>query len=554
MEMELPSAPGTDGAVLVDQAKHSLIRDMITRVDTWFPRYGITPGYGAPTNNGFQEILTASLSGALELGAHEYARGVLENYLRYYLKQRGTIAYRGLEMAESGRMLTLFAQYWRFTGDSQTLLRYFGKIQGIVALLSGRRQQALDSHPAGSPLRGMPIGHDEADLFVTWAAENPTGNHSTELPFFSIGSEFWRGLIDLGAAWTEIGALTKNQTVLAAGDAMTAAAPPLLLDLQAAMVATHKQSNGSCWPYVAGRTDCAELAEQASDRDSEPWRTYAEMCWSGLPATSASDTTTDREFLTDMIQWSRNHGKSMKLGMLSGTGSDASGNNLMTFTGIGWGYGLLMADDIETFLLQLWTVATHANTRGTWTAPEEADIGGGAMPYATSSQMVMPIHLKWMLVWEHPITQTLWIGRALPRAWLAEGLPTRRSTSLADGSGSSNGSSNNGSLVLRNVASSWGRFSLSLTSKLGSSGCIAANITWVNPASARAARGVPAGGLVLRLRTPGKRQIASVALVGRALLASAWNTTDESVSFTAQHLGKVGLAEGLQRIFVCYAK
>ena len=84
-------------------------------------------------------------------------------------------------------------------------------IVGIVALLSGRRQQALDSHPAGSPLRGMPIGHDEADLFVTWAAENPTGNHSTELPFFSIGSEFWRGLIDLGAAWTEIGTLSRAQ-------------------------------------------------------------------------------------------------------------------------------------------------------------------------------------------------------------------------------------------------------------------------------------------------------------------------------------------------------
>ena len=52
--------------------------------------------------------------------------------------------------------------------------------------------------------------------------------------------------------------------------------------------------------------------------------------------------------------------------MLSGTGSDASGNNLMTFTGVGWGYGLLLADAIETFLLQLWTVATHANTRGTY--------------------------------------------------------------------------------------------------------------------------------------------------------------------------------------------
>lgn len=65
--------------------------------------------------------------------------------------------------------------------------------------------------------------------------------------------------------------------------------------------------------------------------------------------------------------------------------------------GIGWGYGLLLADDIPTFLLQLFTAAAHANTRGTWTAPEEADIGGGAMPYASSSQLLMPVNLKWML-------------------------------------------------------------------------------------------------------------------------------------------------------------
>ena len=71
-------------------------------------------------------------------------------------------------------------------------------------------------------------------------------------------------------------------------------------------------------------------------------------------------------FLSEMIEWNRQNAKSMKLGMLSGTGSDASGNNLMTFTGVGWGYDLLLADEIETFLLQLWTVATHANTRGTY--------------------------------------------------------------------------------------------------------------------------------------------------------------------------------------------
>ena len=529
VELSLPNAGGTDGGLLRDQALHSLLRDMITRVDTWFPRYGVCGGaggcaYGDPHNNGFQEIFTASLAGSLELGAHVYAQGVLENYLRYYLKERGTIAYRGLEMAQSGRMLTLFAQYWRYTRDSETLLKYFDKIQGIVTLLSGRREQATAAHPAGSVLRGMPIGHDEADLFVTWAQENAGGNHSTELPFFSIGAEFWRGLNDLGQAWEEIGKLNSNATVAAAGRAMLAAAPPLLADIEASMAATHAAAaavdvnNTRCWPYVAGRTQCAELKTQSSDRDSEPWRTYAEMAWSGISLKHGS-------WLEDMIAWNREYAKSMKGGMLSGTGSDASGNNLMTFTGIGWGYGLLLADDIPTFILQLFTAAAHANTRGTWTAPEEADIGGGAMPYASSSQLLMPVNLRWALLWEHPHTGDLWLARATPRAWLSEGER----------------------ISISGAPSSHGRVSYTLSGEIGSKSCVGANATIALHSAAAGATGAA----VLRLRTPGRRDIASVQMaVGndgpKQLPPSSWNTTDESVRFALADLGRGVLAR------VCY--
>ena len=58
---------------------------------------------------------------------------------------------------------------------------------------------------------------------------------------------------------------------------MLTEAPPLLADMRASMAATHvlaaTEVNGSkCWPYVAGRTQCAELKTQSSNRDSEPWR------------------------------------------------------------------------------------------------------------------------------------------------------------------------------------------------------------------------------------------------------------------------------------------
>ena len=45
MTLSLPSRPDdTDGAQLAMQASHSLVLDMITRVDTVWPRYGTEPG------------------------------------------------------------------------------------------------------------------------------------------------------------------------------------------------------------------------------------------------------------------------------------------------------------------------------------------------------------------------------------------------------------------------------------------------------------------------------------------------------------------------------
>jgi hypothetical protein len=163
-------------------------------------------------------------------------------------------------------MLTLFAQYWRYTGDSDTLVRYFDKIQGIVTMLEGRRTAATAAFPAGHVQHGIPIGHDEADLFLTWAAQNPGGNHTTEMPFFSIAGEYWRGLVDLGAAWVEIGARVQNTTIRTAGAAMLETAPVLLADLRASMATTHTlaavlPNNSRCWPYVAGTAVCAEVSE-----------------------------------------------------------------------------------------------------------------------------------------------------------------------------------------------------------------------------------------------------------------------------------------------------
>jgi len=46
MQLSLPSPASTNGTHLHKQAVGSVIRAMITRKDSWFPRYGVNPGYG----------------------------------------------------------------------------------------------------------------------------------------------------------------------------------------------------------------------------------------------------------------------------------------------------------------------------------------------------------------------------------------------------------------------------------------------------------------------------------------------------------------------------
>ena len=44
MKLDLPSTPGTDGVMLMEQSQHAIILDMITRVGGVWPRYGTYPG------------------------------------------------------------------------------------------------------------------------------------------------------------------------------------------------------------------------------------------------------------------------------------------------------------------------------------------------------------------------------------------------------------------------------------------------------------------------------------------------------------------------------
>ena len=145
LSLDLPRrAHDTDGSLLRDQTMHCVVRDMITRMDTVWPKYGVLPNpYGLPTSNGFQDTFCVSLAMALEMGAFKYAQGIAHDYLQYYLKPDGTLRYRGPEIALNGRMLTLIGQYYFFTGDSGLLLQHHDKIVELVGTLRQLRDRAL---------------------------------------------------------------------------------------------------------------------------------------------------------------------------------------------------------------------------------------------------------------------------------------------------------------------------------------------------------------------------------------------------------------------------
>ena len=74
MSLTLPDTKGSNGTWLVQQSVFSFVRSMISRDNTWHPRYGVIPGYGITLQDGFQDTFTSTATAALEWGSMLYAR------------------------------------------------------------------------------------------------------------------------------------------------------------------------------------------------------------------------------------------------------------------------------------------------------------------------------------------------------------------------------------------------------------------------------------------------------------------------------------------------
>jgi len=454
---------------VADMARFALIREMMTRVAD-FPKYGaVDKDYAGSEHDGFPDTFTVATSAMLEWGLIDQAGRYIENYFGKFVRDDGSLLYRGPETGQYGRMLTVVAQYINYGGDPKVLLRQRTRIDVVTQLLFGLRSKAK-TLPPDNPAYGMIAGWSEAD-----ASLDPEPQRYMR-PYFSNSTEAARGFRDLGRAWEKIGTQQKDGALTAWGRRLQSEAVELRKDIDAAISRSILTVDGEkILPAIAGVKDPFHVVVSRDDRDPQyrSYRAYMEMMYSG------SLTTEQARMIHDY----RSNHHDMLLGVPTAYGYNTS--DIAGFLSYGHGYGLIQHDMIREALLLMYSAMAHQYTRGTWTAPETRNLlgDGNAAPYCTPAQLFVELMTRWLLVFENPESDILWLGKAIPREWLADGK----------------------AVAVSNAPTRWGRVSFLIVSHLRG-GTVTAKIN-LPPGYSAVTK--------LRLRVPDGVKIRGVSLNGK---------------------------------------
>jgi hypothetical protein len=452
-----------------NMARFALIREMMTRVGD-YPKYGVLDrNYAGSEHDGFPDTFTVGTTAMIEWGLIDLAGRYIDNYLGKFVRDDGSLLYRGPETGQYGRMLTVIAQYANNGGDPEVLLRNRIRVDGITKLLLHLRSKAK-SLPPSDPAYGMIAGWSEAD-----ACLDPDPPRYMQ-PYFSNSTEAARGFRDLGRVWEKLGKKQKNVELTNLGQKLQREAQELDHDIRVSISRSILNLDGErILPSIAGVKEPFHVAVPRDNTDPQfrSYRAYMEMMFSG----SLSEDE------VSMIVEYRAHHYDTILGIPTAYGFHTG--ELAGFLSYGHGYGLIQHDMIRQALLMTYADMAHQYTRGTWTAPETRSIlpEHDAAPYCTPAQLVVALMTKWLLVFEDPQSETLWLGKGAPRDWLQNGKD----------------------ISVTNAPTRWGRINFSIGSKVDS-GQITAKIN-LPPHFAATTK--------LRLRAPNTAQLRSVTVNGK---------------------------------------
>jgi hypothetical protein len=395
---------------LENLVRFSLVRALMSR-SAGYPKYGaVEKNYGGSEHDGFQDTFTVETEAMNEWGLTERAGQYIENYFQQSVTDEGSIVYRGPETGQYGRMLTVAAQFVAAGGDGAVLLRCRARLDAVTRLLLELRAKALRRPPDDTAI-GMIAGWSEADSCLEKDPQRYVQ------PYFSNSTEAARGLRDLGRVWQSIGEQQGDAELQQWGLRLIGEAAALRRDLALATARSLLTLNGErILPSIAGVTEPAHVVVKRDPLDPQyrGYRAYMEMMHSGNLSAEQIGLIADY----------RAHHFDTLLGVPTAYGYNT--REMAGFLSYGHGYGLIQIDRIREALLLTYSLMAHQYTRGTWLAPETRRpmASTECAPYCSPAQLAVPLLLRWLLVFEDPESETLWLGKGIPSAWLTAGRRT----------------------------------------------------------------------------------------------------------------------------------
>jgi len=365
------------------------------------PKYGMGGYWGADDrHDGFPPTTLSLCTCLLDWGFAEAAGERLGYYLDRFVQPDGTLTYYGPAVAEYAELLDRAAQYVRRTGDAAWLDAHRPALDAIAGHLLRLRQGSLQSQAPDAPGYGLLFGGAEADTRKDTAY------------YFSGSAWGRRGLHELGSLYVDQGQRRPDAALVEQGRKLLEEAEALRKDLFRAVERSVIRSGDQAFlPPIAGHKEPFDTMTQDRLASYTNYRYWLETL-------SARCLAPEHERM--MLDFRRaNGGELLAMTRFSGHLDD-------------WPFwhqavALLSHDRISHYLLGYYAHLAHHQTPGTFTAYEQVPIRGYGFrreqaDYCVPSQLTVPIMTRWMLVFEERDADVLWLGRAVPRRWLASAL------------------------------------------------------------------------------------------------------------------------------------
>jgi len=387
---------------VMDATRAAIVRAMSSYANL-HPKYGLG-AYWRTSAEGFPPPTISFNTCLLDWAFCKEAQERIGYYLDHFVKPDGTLDFYGTAVSEYGQLLDLAVKCVRQSGDVEWFDAHQESLDRIVEHLFRLRATGKESESRDAVTYGLLYGSPESDT-----------RKATDY-YFSGNVWTWRGLLEIGKLYIELGRQRNAPELTERGKRLLAECEVLREDiLRAVDRSIVREGERPFLPPIAGhRTPFKTMWESTLS-------TYTNYRY-WLETISAACLSPEHERM--MLDYRRTQGGEL----LSMTRFQ---QNLLD----DWPYwhharNLLTHDRVDRYLLGYFSHMAHHQTRGTFTSFELVYIDGTDSrriydDYCVPSQMTVPLMTRWMLAFEERDRDTLWLCRAVPRPWLIEGLSFR---------------------------------------------------------------------------------------------------------------------------------